>query len=296
MSLRDFALFVLVCALWGFNMVASKLVVGDMQVPPLFYAALRSAVVAVAACPWLLPVPRPPWRIFVVGILMGGGGFGLMFVGLQWTTPSAAAVVLQLGVPMVTVLSIAMLGERIRWRRGLGITLAVGGVMLVMWEPDGFAISGGLLFVAGGAFCGALGAVMMKQMGGIRPLRFQAWVGFASLLLMAPLSAVLERGQFAAALDAGWPFLLILLYSALIVSVFAHTAYYWLIQRYEANLVAPLTLMSPLMSIGFGVWITHDHFGARMAVGTAVALTGVLIVALRPNITMGKRVFLRNRV
>jgi O-acetylserine/cysteine efflux transporter len=296
MSLRDFALFVLVCAVWGFNVVASKLVIGDMQVPPLFYAALRSAVVAAVAVPWLLPAQRPVWRVFVVGVLMGGGGFGLMFVGLQSATPSAAAVVLQLGVPMVTVLSIFMLGERIRWRRGLGITLAVGGVVLVMWEPGGFAISGGLLFVAAGAFCGALGAVMMKQMGGVRPLRFQAWVGFASLVVLAPLSAALERGQLTAALNAGWPFLLILLYAALIVSILAHTTYYWLIQRYEANLVAPLTLMSPLMSIGFGVLITHDHFGSRMAIGTVVALTGVLIVALRPNITMGKRIFLRNRV
>jgi drug/metabolite transporter (DMT)-like permease len=296
MSLRDFALFVLVCALWGLNMVTSKLVVADMQVPPLFFAAVRSAVVAIAVLPWLLPVPKPPWRVFLVGVLMGGGGFGLMFVGLQWASPSGAAVVSQLGVPMVTVLSIVMLGERVRWRRGLGIALAIAGVVLVMWDPAGFEISGGLLFVAGGAFCGALGAVMMKQMEGIRPLRFQAWVGFASALLVAPLSAALEHDQLGAAFAAGWLFLAILLYSALIVSVFAHTAYYWLIQRYEANLVAPLTLMSPLISIGLGILITHDHFDSRMALGTAIALIGVLIVALRPNVTMGKRIFLRNRV
>jgi drug/metabolite transporter (DMT)-like permease len=227
---------------------------------------------------------------------MGGGGFALLFVGLQTASPSAAAIVGQLGVPMVTLLSILMLGERVRWRRGLGIVLAVSGVALVMWDPAGFELSGGLVFVAAGAFCGALGAVMMKQMEGIRPLRFQAWVGFASVLLLVPLSAGLESGQIDAALDAGWPFLLIVLYSALLVSVFAHTVYYGLIQRYEANLVAPLTLMSPLISIGLGILITHDHFDARMAIGSAVALAGVLIVALRPNVTMGKRIFLRNRV
>jgi O-acetylserine/cysteine efflux transporter len=296
MPLRDFLLFVLVCACWGFNLVASKLVVGEMGVPPLFFAAIRAAVVLVAVFPWLVPVPRPPWRIFAVGALMGGGSFGMIFLGLRWATPSAAAVVLQLGVPMVTVLSIFMLGERIRWRRGLGIALSVSGVMLVMWDPDGLAISIGLLIVAFGAFCGALGTVMMKQMEGISPLRFQAWVGFATVVLMVPASAVLEENQLGAAWGAGWPFLLILLYSALIVSVFAHTIYYWLIQRHEANLVAPLTLMSPLMSIGFGVWITGDPFDLRMALGTVVALTGVLIVALRPNVALGKRIFLRNRV
>ncbi len=213
----------LVCALWGFNMVASKIVVGDLGVPPLFYAAARSAVVALAVAPWLLPAPRPLWRVFLVGILMGGGGFGLIFIGLQWATPSAAAVVIQLSVPMVTVLSVVMLGERIRWRRGLGIALAIGGVVLVMWDPNGFQLSSGLLFVAAGAFCGALGAIMIKQMGGISPLRFQAWVGFSSVLVSIPLSVAFEHDQLARAFEAGWPFVGLLLYSALAVSVFAHT-------------------------------------------------------------------------
>ena len=216
---------------------------------------------------------------------MGGGGFGLMFVGLQTSGPASAAVVLQLGVPMVTVLSVFVLGERIRWRRGIGIALAVGGVLLVMWDPAGFEVSTGLLFVAGGVFSGALGAVMMKQMERVRPLRIQAWVGLASVIVLTPLTASLESGQVAATVSAGWPFVLILLYSALIVSVFAHTMYYGIIQRYDANLVAPLTLMSPLMAIGLGIWLTGDHFDTRKAVGSVIALLGVLIIALRPNIS-----------
>jgi O-acetylserine/cysteine efflux transporter len=295
MPFRDFALFVLICAIWGLNMVVSKVVVDDMGVPPLFYAAMRSATIALAVCPWLLPMPRPRWRIVAVAILMGGGGFALLFVGLQSASPSAAAIVSQLGVPMVTILSVIMLGETIRWRRGLGIALTVAGVMVVMWEPEGFEVSTGLLFVAASAFAGALGAIMMKQMDGIRPLRFQAWVGFASMLLLGPLSAGLESNQLTAALNAGWPFVVWVLYSALLVSVVAHTAYYGLIQRYEANLVAPLTLMSPLFTIAFGVALTGDAFDARMMAGSALALLGVLVIALRPNRKMPEAVLLRER-
>jgi drug/metabolite transporter (DMT)-like permease len=54
--------------------------------------------------------------------------------------------------------------------------------------------------------------------------------------------------------------------------------------------------MSPLMSIGFGIAVTGDPFDGRMLFGTALTLAGVLIVALRPNMTLGKRIFLRNRV
>jgi drug/metabolite transporter (DMT)-like permease len=296
MSLRDFALFVLVCVIWGMNMVVAKLVVGEMQVPPLFFAALRTTVIALAALPWLLPMPRPHWRIIVVGILMGGGGFALLNVGIETSSPSSAAIVSQLGVPMVTVLSIIMLGERVRWRRGLGIALTLTGVLIVMWEPGGFAVSAGLLFVAASAFAGALGAVMMKQMEGVRPLRFQAWVGFSSMVLLGALSAGLEQGQAIAVWQAGWPLVAAILYSALLVSVFAHTMYFGLIQRYDANLIAPLTLMSPLFTIIFGIWITGDPFGPRLMLGSALALIGVLIIALRPNLTMGKGIFLRNRV
>mgnify|MGYP003511144959 FL=1 len=82
---------------------------------------------------------------------------------------------------------------------------------------------------------------------------------------------------------AGWPFVGAVAFTALIVSVVGHTAFYGLIQRYEANLIAPLTLMAPLATIAFGVLITHDHFDMRMAIGAALALTGVLIVALRRN-------------
>lgn len=283
MALRDFALIVLVCLIWATNNIISKYVVADLAVPPLFYAAVRFALVALITLPWLLPMPRPRWRLLVVALLMGGGNFALLFIGLQTATASAAAVVIQLGVPITTVLSMVMLGEQVRWRRGIGITLTLSGALLVMWDPGGFVVSTGLLFVVAAAFLGSLGAVMMKQMGGVRPLQFQAWVGFASVWPLAALSIFLEPGQVQAGLAAGWPFLVAVVFSAVVVSVAAHTAYYGLIQRYEANLISPLTLMTPLATIALGVLIMSDPFGPRMAIGTAVALAGVLIIALRPN-------------
>jgi len=137
---------------------------------------------------------------------------------------------------------------------------------------------------------------MMKQMEGVKPLQFQAWVGFTSALPLLGVSALTEQGQWTAALAAGWPFLGAVLYSAIIISVLAHTAYYGLIQKYEATLISPLTLLTPLFTIILGVLVTHDHFDARMAVGAALALAGVLIVALRPNHVMPLLLLMRNRV
>ena len=286
MSLRDFAIMMAVCLIWAANNIISKYVVSILDVPPLFYAAARFFLVAVATVPFLRPAPRPLWRLVTVSLLMGGGNFALMFVGLKLATPSSAAVVLQLGMPMTTLLSMVMLGERIRWRRGIGIALTFAGAMTVMWDPHGLTLSTGLLLVAAAAFTGSLGAVMMKQMEGVRPLTFQAWVGLSSVLPLTVLTALLEPGQVSAAVEAGWPFLAALVFSAYVVSVTAHTAYYFLIQRYEANLVSALTLMTPLATIALGVAILHDPFGLRMALGSAIALLGVLIIALRGNQVM----------
>lgn len=295
MALRDFLLLVAVCLLWAGNNIVSKLVVDDLAVPPLFYAAVRFAIVTMVTFWWLRPIPRPLWRMVAVALLMGGGNFALVFIGFQTASPSLASIIFQLGVPVTTLLSVLMLGERIRWRRGLGIAMTLIGALVVIWNPHGLAMSTGVLFIIAAVFTGSLGAVMMKQMEGIAPLRFQAWVGFCSFWPLIALSAGLERDQWSHALEVGWPFWAAVIFSALVVSVIGHTFYYFLIQRYEANLISPLTLMTPLATIGLGILITKDHFDLRMGIGAALALIGVLIIALRPNQVWPKLLAIRNR-
>src|SRR6185437_1016549 len=97
MSLRDFGLLALVCLVWASNNIVSKYVVSQLGLPPLFYAAIRFGIVALATLPWLWPMPKPRWRLVLVALLMGGGNFALLLLGLKTSTPSAAAVVAQLG-------------------------------------------------------------------------------------------------------------------------------------------------------------------------------------------------------
>jgi len=267
MSLRDLAILMGVCLVWAAKQRCFEDHHLRFGAPPLFYAAARFLVVVLATAPWLAPAPRPLWRMIAVGLLMGGGTFALTFVGLQTTTPSGAAVVSQLGVPIATLLSMTMLGERIAWRRGLGIALTLIGALIVMVDPRGLVPSIGLLFIAASALTGALGAVMMKQIQGVRPLQFQAWVGFSSLWPLAALSGVHRTWPRRRTSKRLWPFIAAVLFSGLVVSVVAHTAYYGLIGRYEVNLLQPLTLATPLATIVLGVMITHDAFRAAHGLG-----------------------------
>jgi drug/metabolite transporter (DMT)-like permease/DNA-binding XRE family transcriptional regulator len=284
MTPRDFSLLILTCVLWATHTIVSKVVVSGMEVPPLFYAAIRYGLVAVVALPWLLPVPRPAWRILCVGFLMGGGGFALFFLGIKTATPSSAAIVGQLSLPLTVLLSIGMLGETITVRRGVGVVLTFLGGVIVMWNPaNGFSLSGGLLLVLGSALAASLAAVMMKQIEDVRPLQFQAWVGAASVVPLVMLTAAFETDQYSLALAAGWPFVMAVLFSALIVSMLAHTIYYGLIRIYPANLIAPLIILSPLLTVIMGIFITQDAFDLRMTLGTIIALLGLTIITVRRN-------------
>jgi len=280
MSLRDFSLLVVVCLIWAAHTIISKLVVSGMEIPPLFYAAIRYALVAMFALPWLFPLPRPLGRTALVGLMMGGGGFAFFFSGIKTATPSSSAVVLQLGLPMTTLLSMALLGEMPDRKRWIGIVLTFLGAILVMWEPGGMALTGGLAFIALSAFVGSLAAVMMKQIDGVQPLQFQAWVGIASAPPLLLLTLGLEADQAAKAVAGGWPFVAAVLFSAVVVSLVAHTIYYGLILKYPANVIAPLMVINPLMTVALGIAVTGDHFDTRIALGTTIALLGVLLVTL----------------
>jgi O-acetylserine/cysteine efflux transporter len=295
MTLRDFSLMFVVCFGWAAHTIISKIVVSEMGIPPLFYAAVRYGLVALVALPWLLPVPKPAWRILLVGFLMGGGGFSLFFLGIKTSSPSSAAIVQQLGLPITALLSVMMLGERIRLQRGLGIALTFLGVVIVMWEPGGFSLSGGLTLIVGSAFAGSLAAVMMKQIAGVRVIRIQAWVGLASVAPLCLLSAAVESSQFELALRAGWPFAAAVLFSAFFVSLVTHTIYYRLILKYPASLIAPLMLMTPLMTVVLGIIVTGDRFDLRMWFGTALVLCGVLVITVAPKSVTPLAARLRDR-
>lgn len=76
----------------------------------------------------------------------------------------------------------------------------------------------------------------------------------------------------------------------------AHSAYFRLLQRYNANQVVPLTLVSPLLTVAFGAWITGDDVDAKLVIGGLIALAGVAIIVLRPSETFTKRLLVRGRL
>ncbi|WP_091740556.1 DMT family transporter [Phenylobacterium immobile] len=283
MPVRDFVLLVGVCILWASNNVVSKYAISVLGVAPMAYAALRFVLVAVLTFRWLLPAPRPYWRLALVGVLMGAGNFGLFFLGMKDATVASAAIVAQAGVPVSAIFSMLLLQERISRWRAFGIVLTLAGTLAIVWDGGQLALSPGLLFIAGGASMGALAGVLIKTIEGVSPLQLQAWVSFCSLWPLLSISAVMEPGAWHEGVWTHWQVWACVAYSGVFASLIAHTVFYGLIQRHEATVIMPLTLMMPMFAVVMGVIFFGEALSPRLLIGATVVLLGVLFIVLRRN-------------
>jgi O-acetylserine/cysteine efflux transporter len=280
---RDFFLLFCICIVWGLNFVVTKWIVGAdyLALPPMFAMALRFALSAVLLAPFLRPIPKDLPAVALVALVFGAAHFGFIHYGMLTATPSAASVTIQLLVPFTAILSVLILKERIGPPRLIGITLAFLGVTLIAFEPHAVELSIGIAFIAAGAFCGALGSIMVKRLGPIEPLNLQAWIVVLSMPMLLAASLVIEDGQVEAVVRGGWRLALAQVFVVLGVTMFAHTGYVWLLRRYEASFISPMTLMSPVWGVIFGVALMGDELNARFVLGAALALAGVAVVAIR---------------
>ena len=277
---KHLILLVLMNLVWGLNLIASK--IGVAQLPPILFTALRFGSLAVFLLP-LLKIHRGQMgNLFLAAMLTGPAAFSLLFLGVFYAEDAATvAIASQMGVPFSTLLSIWLLGETIRWRRTLGITLAFGGMVIISFEPRVFAYWEGMALVVASTFFGSLGLIFVKRLYNIRALELQAWIAVAGGTTLMLLSLMFEQGQWEAIQAADWKAWTALAFTTLMSSLLAHTAWYYLVSKYPVTSLSPITLLSPLFGIFFGVTLLNDQLSSRMLLGGAVTLIGVFIVVMR---------------
>ena len=277
---RDVLLLIGMNLIWGLNLIASK--IGVAQLPPVFFTALRFGALALLLLPFLKLHRGQMRNLVIAAVLTGPLAFALLFIGVHLVEDaSMVAIASQMGVPFSTLLSVWLLGETIRWRRRLGILLAFGGIAVIGFDPRAFAYWEGMVFVVLSCFLAALGLIFVKRLHDIRPLELQAWIGAVGGPALLACSLFAETNQLQAALDADWRGWTALFFTTVMSSLIAHTAWYYLVSRYPVTSLSPLTLLSPLFGVFFGVTLLHDQLTARMLLGGAITLVGVFIVLIR---------------
>lgn len=282
---RDRLLGLTVVLLWGLNFIAIR--VGLDHFPPLFFAALRFAVLAV---PVLLFVPRP--NVPLRWLLLYGTGFGVLQFAFLFTAMRAgmptglASLVLQSSAPFTVVLGALLLGERLRPVQLGGLFVAVAGIVVIGADrvhvapllPLLLTLAGGL----GWAF-GNIGSRLAAASGAVNPLHLTLWMTVVPPLPLFALSALTEGPAIGwhaladLASPTGWPALIGLAYIVALGTVAGSGLWTFLMSRYPAGAVAPLSLLVPVVGIAAAWAFLDETPTAWQLLGGLIVITGAFV-------------------
>lgn len=267
-------------AVWGFNFIAGK--IGTAQFEPLLFSTIRFAVVLLLLAPFIRWVPGQMRRIILLGLVMGGGHYTLMFYAIKMGhVLSTIAIASQLVVPMSTLLAVWLLSERIQWVRSLAIATCFLGVLIIGFEPIGkndiFALTLAVVASLGMAFA----TIIMRNIKGVGVFNLQAWIALVSTPLLLSLSLAVEGSPWPALQATPIKEFWAPVYSGVGATIFGHGFMYWLLTKHPVNLVTPFITLSTIFAVGFSIWIYDDALSPRIMVGGVMTLAGVFIISRR---------------
>ncbi|GAB4582488.1 EamA family transporter [Nocardia sp. IFM 10818] len=288
MTNRDRLLGLTVVVLWGLNFLAIR--VGLDHFPPFFFAGLRFAVIAV---PVLFFIPRPnvPWR----WLLLYGTGFGILQFAFLFTAMRAgmptglSSLVLQSSAPFTVMLGALLLKERLRGIQLLGIAVAMAGMAVIGWDRAQHAALLPLLLTLAAGLGWAFGNIGSRlAVAGadaspdhpVNPLHLTLWMAVVPPIPMFALSALTEgpaTGWHALAASfspSGWPAFAALAYIVLLGTIAGSGLWTYLMSRYPAGTVAPLSLLVPVVGIGASWAFLHETPSALSLLGALIVIVG----------------------
>ena len=287
------AAFAAVYLIWGSTYLAIRYAVETM--PPLTMAAVRFLIAGsvLYAFVRLRGVPSPArvhWRsAAIIGTLLLLGGNGGVCIAQQ-TVPSSVAAVLIVSVPfwMVLVEWLRPGGTRPTVSVATGVLVGIAGVVLLFWNDQ---LAEGQMFDRRGAFiliCGSLcwsvGSVWSRSIGlpssPLMATAMEMLCGGAALLVAGLAMGETERITFATISTRS---VLSLMYLIVFGSLIAFSSYVWLLKVSTPARVATYAFVNPVVAVFLGVTLGGEPFGLKTLIASAIILTGVILITLKPR-------------
>jgi O-acetylserine/cysteine efflux transporter len=274
-----------VVAVWGSNFVVIR--IGLDALPPLLFATLRFALVALPLT-LFLPRPKVPWRnLAAYGIAIGAGQFGLLFLAMRAdVSPGLASLIVQAQVFFTIGLAAWFAREPVRLHTVAALALAVGGLVLIGVNAGGEATPLGIVLVLCAGLSWAIGNTVQKAAGRVDVLAYVVWSSLFAVPPLALAALIVEGPQaIAAGLSAGtattW---LAVAWQSVGNSMFGYGAWGWLLARYPATSVAPMALLVPVFGIASSALALGEPLQLWKLTGALLVLGGLALNLLWPRL------------
>jgi drug/metabolite transporter (DMT)-like permease len=282
--------FAVIYLVWGSTFLGIRVAVETL--PPLSMAAMRFLV----AGPILLLVssrvrPRPTLRHWgnavIVGALFFLGNHGLVSTAARFIPSSLACLIVATEVPIIALLSSALLNQPLTRSGLIGAGLGVTGVVCLFLGNENSAGTVSMfacLAVLGASLCWSVGAVLSQRLE-FPPdpiLRAAMQMTCGGVLLSG---ASLLRGEHATLSSAAFSSRSVtaLLYLIVFGSVLAFACYSYLLKHVRADTVATHVFVNPLVAVALGAWLAGEQLHP------AHLVSGLFILASVSVITLGQR-------
>ena len=273
--MKPLHIFLMLCtaAVWGFNFVATSVVLEVFSPEQLAFA--RSVVTLTILLPWWKPFKRIPRQLVLAALAIGTLSFYLLYKAVSITESlTTVAVVTQLMPPISAILALFFYHERISARKWTGILIAtIGAVYLAGITKSGLSLMAlGLTVLAVLSY--SAGSVVIGKAKSVGVWRMLAWISAVSLLplgLMAAASGPLYPDPGLMQLQH-W---LALLFAVVFSALFGQAVLFNLYRKYPVSEVAPWTLFVPFFAGLSAVLFYGEAISLSLLLGGAIVLFGV---------------------
>jgi O-acetylserine/cysteine efflux transporter len=280
-----FALALAVVTVWGTNFVVIRL--GLDALPPLLFATLRFAL---AVVPLVFFVRRPAvaWRdLALYGLFIGVGQFGLLFIAIDgFIAPGLASLVVQIQVVFTIGLAMRGSGERLQPVQFAALALALAGIGVILGHTGGSTTPLGVALVLGAALAWSLGNMVSRRIGKVDMLAFMVWSSIFAVPPLLVLALLFEGGpRMATALAAATPAVwAAVAWQSVGNTLFGYGAWGWLLARYPAASVAPMTLLVPVFAMSAAAVFLNEPLPPWKLLAAALIIGGLAVNLFGPRL------------
>ena len=278
LSFRDLLLALAVVFVWGTNFVVIRL--GLNALPPLLFASLRFTFVLLPMV-FFLPRPKVPLaNLAIYGAAIGLGQFGLLFIAMNGLiSPGLASLVVQMQVFFTIGLSMLRTGERLKPFQLAAFALAIAGMAVIVSHNGRGATVAGVLLVVGAAAGWAIANQCSKEAGKVNALAYVVWASLFSLPPLYLLSLWREGwpaivAGLSHATPATWA---VILWQSVGNTMFGYGVWAWLLARYPAATVSPMTLLVPVFGMGASALLLGEPLESWKILAGLLVLSGLAL-------------------
>jgi probable blue pigment (indigoidine) exporter len=224
------------------------------------------------------PIPSRRWmaRFLILSVLYASGLFPLLFIAAYRLPGGVAAVINSLSPLLVVVISVPLLGTRIRAIQIVAGILGAVGVALLVLRSDAQLDAVGLLAMAGAVIMFSAATVLTKRWGhpeGMTSIGVTGWIFLLAGLTLLPITLLIEGlPDHLTARNIGG-----LVYLVLISGILAYALWFWGLQRLSASAVTFLTLLNPVTAALLGWVVLDQRFNQWQVLGAVLILISVVL-------------------